>query len=166
MVKTQAVLKHVQPQQVASLLLDSSKVRLYNKRSRGRRDIRQISVPGDQDAKIVQSITQSPLPTKQKIISVTFMHARPLGNGTYLVVSRAVVDNKTQQHDNQFKSEILLGVNLLEPTEDSSGTRMTSVMHIHSPALPALVASRLGVQSAVSFVKDLRQGALCQPQSS
>ena len=152
MVKTRAILHNVSPKELAHFLMNSSKVHMYNKRSLGRRDVRHIPVSSGH-AKIVESISQPPFPTSQPITSVTFMYARPLDNGAYLVVSRAV--QKAGQ--DKTKSEILLGINLLEPTGEN-GTRMTSIMHIHAPAIPAVLAKRLGSYSAVQFVKDLRLG--------
>ena len=157
MLKTVAVIC-MKPKDIADLLLDSSRVRVYNKMSIGRNDIREIPCRYG-IAKVVKNLTQPPI-TNQKIESTTFLHARQLGEeGTYLVVSRAVVDTMDDNDDgtnNNGKSEILLGVNLLEPCDDQTSCKMTSVTHVYAPALPAVLATRVGIKSAINFVEDIR----------
>jgi hypothetical protein len=88
MLKTEAIIR-MKPKDMAELLLDSTRVQVYNKMSIGRKDIQHI-VCDQGIAKIVKNLTQPPI-TKKKIESTTFMHARRLNEeGTYLVVSRAV----------------------------------------------------------------------------
>lgn len=159
-IKTEARLG-IAPKDMADLLLDSSRVKIYNKMSIGRSDIRCIECDKGV-AKIVKNLTKPPM-TKKKVESVTFMHSRKLDEtGTYIVVSRAVIKPgiKSCNEENTeecVKSEILLGVNLLEPIDnDKLGSKMTSVTHVCSPALPVLVAKRVGVNSAINFVNDIR----------
>jgi len=161
MIRTEAILPNITPSEMADLLLDSSRVKVYNKMSIGRQDIRQIQCATG-IAKIVKNLTQPPV-TSKKIESTTFMHARKLNDkGTYLVVSRAVslpstTSTESNNDKEHGKSEILLGVNLLEPCGDGNrSSKMTSVTHVYSPALPAMIATRVGVSSAISFVKDIR----------
>jgi len=160
-IKTEARLQ-ITPKDMADLLLDSSRVRIYNKMSMGRKDIRIIDCDKGV-AKIVKNVTKPPL-TSKKIESVTFMHSRLLDEkGTYIVVSRAVTlpstattgEEKDRDVEEFGKSEILLGVNLLEPCDDNS-SKMTSITHVYAPALPTLVAKRVGVNSATNFVHDIR----------
>lgn len=156
MLKTEAVIC-MKPKDIADLLLDSSRVRVYNKMSIGRKDIREIACQYG-IAKIVKTLTQPPI-TSQKVESTTFLHARQLSEeGAYLVVSRAVVGTKDDDDDvgSNSKSEILLGVNLLEPCDDQTSCKMTSVTHVYSPALPAVLATRMGIKFAVNFVEDIR----------
>jgi hypothetical protein len=156
MLKTEAVIC-MKPKDIADLLLDSSRVRVYNKMSIGRKDIREIACQFG-IAKIVKNLTKPPI-TSQKIESTTFLHARQLSEeGTYLVVSRAVVGAMDDNDDvgSNGKSEILLGVNLLEPCDDQLSCKMTSVTHVYSPSLPAVLATRVGIKSAINFVEDIR----------
>lgn len=156
MLKTEAVIG-MKAKDIADLLLDSSRVRTYNKMSIGRKDIREIACRYG-IAKVVKNLTQPPI-TNQKIESTTFLHARQLcEKGTYLVVSRAVADAMDDNADGSTngKSEILLGVNLLEPCDDQTSCKMTSVTHVYSPALPAVLATRVGIKSAINFVEDIR----------
>jgi hypothetical protein len=158
MIRTEAIIQNIKPSEMAELLLDSSRVKVYNKMSIGRHDIRQIACEKG-IAKIVKNLTQPPI-TSKKIESTTFMHARQLNaEGAYLVVSRAVSIPSVEgsnEGDDHGKSEILLGINLLEPCEGNRSSKLTSVTHVYSPSLPAMVATRVGVNSAINFVKDIR----------
>lgn len=148
------------PQEMAELLLDSSRVKTYNKLSLGRTDMKQIEgIVGC--SKIVRNLTKPPI--GDKLQATTLIHARELDHGSYLVVSRAVpfpesLDDKQTEYG---KTEILLGVNLMVPHSHSS-SRVTSVTHVYSSALPAYLAARVGVSSAINFVRDLRD--LVQPR--
>jgi hypothetical protein len=168
MIKTQSVLPFA-AEEVADLLMDSSRVKAYNKMSLGRKDIKIL----DGQTKIVRNLTQPPI-AKSKMLSVTLMHARPLResdfdllqsmktsslatlkNG-YLVVSRAVpkADTSTEYADIP-RNDILLGVNLIQEL-NANECVMTAVTHVYSPSLPMMLATRFGISGARNFVKDLR----------
>lgn len=141
-VKTASVLP-MSPKEMASLLMDSSKVQSYNKMSLGRKDevILQQGIDTDAksgsmgiggEAKIVRNLTKPPL-SKKLMEFVTIMYARRLesddhvgvgimgGNHQdgYVVVSRAVSGgqwgtlNREGEESERTRSEILLGVNLI-----------------------------------------------------
>lgn len=158
MLKTESLIR-MKAKDIADLLLDSSRVQVYNKLSVGRFDIREIPCQNGV-AKIVKNLTQPPI-TNKKIESTTFLHARKINQeGTYLVVSRAVSGSMDEDADtSNGKSEILLGVNLLEPCEDQTSCKMTSVTHMYSPALPAVLATTVGIKSAINFINDIRSVA-------
>lgn len=102
------------PKAFTELLMDSSRVRSYNKMSLGRSDVVKFQEgidstseeKGNGEAKIVRNLTKPPL-SKRNMEFVTFMHARRmlesddvgigiLGGGTdggYVMVSRAVGGN-------------------------------------------------------------------------
>jgi hypothetical protein len=155
MLKTESLIR-MKPKDIADLLLDSSRVQVYNKLSVGRSDIREIPCQHG-IAKIVKNLTQPPI-TNKKIESTTFLHARKLNQeGAYLVVSRAVSGSMDEDViGNHGKSEILLGVNLLEPCDDQTSCKMTSVTHMYSPALPAVLATTVGIKSAINFINDIQ----------
>lgn len=165
MIKTEAVVRNMTPKELAELLLDSSRVQVYNKMSIGRSDIRAVECETGV-AKIVRNLTQPPI-TSKKVQSTTLMHSRQLNEaGAYLVVSRAVTlpNSGEKEEEEHGISEILLGVNLLEPcADDASSLKMTAVTHVYSPALPVVLAKRIGVKSAISFVKDIR--SVCEDPS-
>jgi hypothetical protein len=166
MIKTKSVI-NMSPKDMAELLLDSSRVKTYNKMSLGRKDakVMQKGVDthgpmGHGETKIVRNLTQPPV-AKKKMLATTMMHGRPLRptddiiEGGYVVVSRAV-PNLAEETQAYMKSEILLGVNILRNMADPNTCRVTAVTHVYAPSLPTVLASRLGVKSAIDFVKDVR----------
>eukprot|EP00977_Amphora_coffeiformis_P021271 scaffold9129_cov150-Amphora_coffeaeformis.AAC.1 len=124
--------------------------------------------------KIVRNRTQPPMGAKP-MVATTLLHARPYGNNnsnnsdndnntqSWLLVSRAIGgtyfdDNDDNNNNGGATSEMLLGVNLFEAVP-GVGTRMTAVTHIYSRSIPSVLAERLGVKSAIQFVKDMRGAA-------
>jgi hypothetical protein len=158
---------NMSPKEMAELLLDSSRVKTYNKMSIGRKDVRVMQKGvdthdhfGHGETKIVRNITKPPV-AKKKMLSVTMMHGRALRptdgiyEGGYVVVSRAVGDPAVETEDYAL-SEILLGVNVLRNTGVPNQCRVTAVTHVYSPNLPSMLASRIGVKGAINFVRDIR----------
>jgi hypothetical protein len=159
LIKTQSILP-MAAEEMADLLMDSSRVKIYNKMSLGRVDLRVLN----ERTKIVRNLTKPPV-AKSNMVSVTLMHKRNLTEEDthfltgphktgYLVVSRAVPGADTEYTDIP-RNDILLGVNLLQDLGPNE-CMMTAVTHIYSPSLPTMLASRLGVSSAINFVKDIR----------
>lgn len=136
-------------QDVVDLMMDSSKVPMYNTWSLGRKDcwVR------DAHTKIVQNRVQPPIGSKQ-VVSTTLLHACEVDNNAWVIVSRAV--RGFPEPEDASKTEILLGVNLVEPISDNS-CRLTSVNHVYTSGLPTILAERLGVNGAIKFVNDLRR---------
>jgi hypothetical protein len=175
-IKTRSIIPFA-VEEMVDLLLDSSRVQLYNPWSLGRRDcwiaVSDASttsattgdkVPERTITKIVKNRVQPPLGSKA-MVSTTLLHARPAlsDDGSWIVVSRSVGHNgsvrfaaPTDDDSTAGRSDILLGVNLLQPVSDDSCI-LTAVTHVYSSAVPTLLAERLGVQSAVKFVKDMRK---------
>ena len=159
-VKTQAIIPHASPAVLADLLMDSSRVQTYNPWSVGRIDVWVKPHNGGSDdnssiTKIVRNKTQPPYGGKP-LIATTLLHQRKLkDNDAILVVSRAV--GGPPPEPNVGVSDILLGVNLLEPHGNGNGTLLTAVTHVYSSAIPTLLAQRVAVKSAKQFVEDLRK---------
>ena len=155
-IKTKSILP-LASEEMATLLLDSSQVKIYNKLSVGRFDVRDF---GDGRTKIVCNLTKPPI-SKSNMVSCTMMHSRTLiSEGTSsphrcLVISRATPGMIGDDLTDQPRNDILLGVNLLEDIGPNE-CLMTAVTHVYSPALPSILAKKLGVSSAVNFVKDIR----------
>ena len=155
-IKTKSILP-LASEEMATLLLDSSQVKIYNKLSVGRFDVRDF---GDGRTKIVCNLTKPPI-AKSNMVSCTMMHSRTLiSEGTSsphrcLVISRATPGMIGDDLTDQPRNDILLGVNLLEDIGPNE-CLMTAVTHVYSPALPSILAKKLGVSSAVNFVKDIR----------
>jgi hypothetical protein len=164
-VKTKSILP-LSAQEMAELLMDSSRVTIYNKMSLGRKDVRIFN----DCTKIVRNLTKPPI-AKSQMVSVTLMHSRALqeqdydllvqgGREGYLVVSRAVPRMLEAELAELPRNDILLGANLLQDLGPDQ-CLMTAVTHVYSPALPTMLARKLGVSSAINFVKDIRRA--CEP---
>lgn len=153
--------------EMVDLLMDSSRVQSYNPWSLGRRDC-WVADNGTR-TKIVKNRVQPPLGSKV-MVSTTLLHARPAtsaADGSWIVVSRSVGGFHFAEADDATagRSDILLGVNLLQPVDDTSCI-LTAVTHVYTSAVPTMLAERLGVKSAVKFVKDMRSlkdGAIAVP---
>ena len=174
-IKSQSILP-LSAEEVADLLMDSSRVKVYNKISLGRDDIKVM----DDKTKIVRNLTQPPV-AKSNMLSITLMHSRRLNeqdgdlvnsmkdpitkksivasssslSDGYLVVSRAVPAAASPDDGDLVRNDILLGVNLLQEIGPNE-CLMTAVTHVYSPSLPTMLASRFGVKGAVNFVNDVR----------
>lgn len=151
------------PEEVVDLLLDSDRVTTYNQWSQGRTDCWIASAEDGslKRTKIVKSTTQPPLGAK-RMVSVTLLHARPWGaDGGWIVVSRSPGGKAYFDPDDSpsSRSDILLGVNLLSPLDDESCV-LTSLTHLFSPAIPAMLAERLGAKSAIKFAMDVRKSKI------
>jgi hypothetical protein len=174
-VKTRSIIP-LSPKEMVDLMMDSSRVKEYNPWSIGRRD---CWVSDDGYTKIVQNRVQPPLGAKP-MISTTLLHACPIdnlssstssSNPAWVIISRAVGGGtnafpmaaaNNDDHRQQYgHSEILLGVNLLEPIpgddDDEDSCVFTAVNHMYSSAVPTVLAERVGVKSAIKFVKDMRK---------
>lgn len=158
-IKTRSVVP-MSPQEMAELLLDSDRVKTYNAWSTGRKD---MWTTEDGLTKIVKNRTQPPIVGSKAVVGITLLHARPLEHepGSWLVVSRAVGGGRFFEPDGEDKgagkSDILLGVNLLQPVAgDAESSILTAVTHAYSSGVPTMLAERLGVKSAIKFVKDMR----------
>ena len=145
-------------QDMADLLMDSEKVKIYNKMSLGRDDVKVLS----EGTKVVCNLTKPPV-AKSNMVSCTLMHSRQLSPEKHLVVSRAAPGMIDETMSELARNDILLGVNLLQDNGPNSCV-MTAVAHVYSPALPTILAKSLGVSSAINFVKDIR--ASCKPVGS
>ncbi|CAJ1942852.1 unnamed protein product [Cylindrotheca closterium] len=164
-VKTKSILP-MSAQEMAELLMDSSRVKVYNKMSVGRKDVFQWG----ENTKVVRNLTKPPM-TKSNMVTVTMMHSRPLKEKDFplikgphkegfLVVSRAVPGIPDPEIADLPRNDILLGVNLLQDLGPNE-CLMTAFTHVYSPSIPKLLAAKVGVTSAINFVKDIR--TLCEP---
>lgn len=161
------------PEELVELLLDSGRVQTYNPWSVGRQDVWKSLTTNL--TKVVKNRTQPPLGSTP-LVAVTLLHAKRLANDNWLVVSRAIGgplfrdDNTSGEDDSKSDrpvqySDMLLGVNLLEPTGPNS-CRLTAITHVSTPSVPTILAERLGVKSAVKFVSDLRAAATVDSSGS
>jgi len=166
-----AAIVNMSAKTLMELLVDSNRVKEYNKLSLGRQDL--VTFDGNLDTegpfgksitKVMKSETKPPM-IRKTLVFVSILHAKELVDGSgYLIVTRAVhrPEDEKASMANAIQSEILMGVNLIRKVEGEEDTKclMINVNHIRSPMVPMMVAKRIGVSSAVGFINDIR--ALCQ----
>jgi hypothetical protein len=151
---------------LVDLLMDSSRVKEYNKLSLGREDLvvfqdsmHENGPFGRSVTKVMKSASKPPL-IRKHLVFVSVLHAKELEDGSgYLIVTRAVhhPDNENVGATNVIKSEILMGVNLIRKIDGSDDRcLLINVNHIRSPMVPMMVAKKLGVSAATGFVNDIR----------
>ena len=161
---------NMSPKKIVDLLLDSSRVKEYNKMSLGRTDVMVLkdnfandSAFGGIVTKVVKSESQPPL-VRKRLQFLTLMHVRELedGNG-YLIASRAVTQAKESgdvEDGTILSSEILMGVNVIRNIYgEENRALMINVNHIRSPMVPMFIAKKIGLSAAEGFIHDMR--ALC-----
>jgi hypothetical protein len=108
--------------------------------------------------KVMRSESKPPM-IRKTLVFVSLLHAKELEDGSgYLIVTRAVHTPEAKGPANVMKSEILMGVNLIRKIEGAEDSRclMTNINHIRSPMIPMMIAKRLGLSAAVSFLHDVR----------
>lgn len=160
-IKTKSILP-LSAEEMADLLMDSSRVKIYNKLSVGRTDVKTLA----EGTKVVCNLTKPPI-SKSNMVSCTLMHSRKLeddGAGRsasprHFVVSRAAPGLIDESLGDLSRNDILLGVNLLEDRGPNECV-MTAVTHVYSPALPIMLAKKMGVSSAINFIKDIRSSCV------
>mmetsp|Transcript_22323 Transcript_22323/g.51150 ORF Transcript_22323/g.51150 Transcript_22323/m.51150 type:complete len:252 (-) Transcript_22323:268-1023(-) len=181
-IRSRGIVDGMSPKELAELIMDSSRVNVYNKMSLGREDVRVLQTGVDThdpetgrrgETKIVKNVTKPPL-TKKMLEFVTLMHARRLGGGEeglegsegYLIVSRAISvssGDRNSYDDKKSKvvrSEILLGVNIMRSVKGrDDATELVAVTHVNSPLTPMMMAQKLGKKGAVDFLRDIRIAA-------
>jgi hypothetical protein len=146
------------------LLVDSSRVKEYNKISLGREDI--INFDGNLETggpfgkaitKVMRSETKPPLLKPLALTSILHAKQMPDESG-YLIVSRGVHRPDEEVVSSGLKSEIVIGVNLIVDFDDDDHDRclIINVNHIFSPMVPLYIAKRVATSSAHGFINDIR----------
>ncbi len=157
---------NMSPRSLANLLVDSSRVKEYNKMSIGREDIMVLQEDETCVTKIVVGKSKPPMLSKTLMLkSVLHMEELPGGGtqGGYVVVSRAIAqaeDDEAVEDPKVILSEMLMGLNIMRCVEGAPDRCiLISLTHLRSPVIPMMMAKRLGMTSAVNYINDIR--ALC-----
>ena len=146
------------------LLVDSSRVKEYNKMSLGRKDLIVFQDSMDSPGAFGRSVTKvmksesKPPMIRKTLVFVSVLHAKELVDGSgYLIVSRAVHHPDEAGPSNSVQSEILIGVNLIRKVKGAEDSKclMVNVNHIRSQ-VPLMIAKRLGLTAAIGFINDIR----------
>lgn len=168
--------------QMVKLLLDSGRVKEYNKMSLGRIDERYFvkgvdrssecpitGLPGE--VKICCSKSQPPVIRKPVELRL-LLHARPLpsndGYGsTFLTVGRSAWETEAGTIDaiDQYvtRCEMLLSVNLIRDlppsvlnSKEEQWCEITTITHGVSPGIPISIGRRVGLAAAAKYIRDIR----------
>ena len=155
------------PKDLFDLLIDSDRVKEYNKLSLGREDLLVLQDDLLEDGpfgssvvtKVMRSKTSPPLISKTMEL-VSMLHAQELDDSSgYFIVTRAVThpDEQNGSGGSVLRSEILLGVNIIKRVEgDPDRCIMINMIHMRSPMVPMMIANRIGATAADNFIRDLR----------
>lgn len=173
------------PRKLLELLLDSSRVKEYNKMSLGRTDsfVFQAGLESQSifdggvilgEMKIIRSLSKAPF-VKHPIELISLLYARELNHlkddipreiRGFIVITRAVMEDEDtkngKKNEKTSRSEMLLGVNLIryidDDVEDENCCRaeFTTVTQMFSPLIPMMVAKRIGLSSAANFIRDIQ----------
>jgi len=160
------------------LLLDSNRVKEYNKMSLGRENEHffakgvhnpskcpKTNIHGE--AKIVRSRSQPPVVRKPVELRL-FIHARRLDSGNdnegtkYLTIGRSVWENEDGTVDTEVteatRCEMLLSVNLIRDVSyhGEKWCEITSLTHGVSPGIPIFIARKAALMAAEKYIKDIR----------
>mmetsp|Transcript_18688 Transcript_18688/g.38382 ORF Transcript_18688/g.38382 Transcript_18688/m.38382 type:complete len:778 (+) Transcript_18688:284-2617(+) len=169
---------------IAQLLLDSDRVKQYNKMSLGRTDEQSFATGVERaekcpatgitgEAKIVRSKSQPPLVRKPIELRI-LLHARRLtseeeelkSGARYVTIARSVWETPEGTTDAEdlesTRCEMLLGVNLIRELNAPNSVNgqklceLTTITHAVSPGIPLVIGKRVGLAAAGKYIADIR----------
>lgn len=152
------------PRALVDLLVDSTRVKEYNKMSIGRDDM--IILQEDVNCVTKINIGKSKPPMLGRTLMLkSLLHMEELPGGGqqagYVIVSRAIAhadDDEAAEDPKIIHSEMLMGVNIIRAVEgDPDRCLLININHLRIPMIPMMFAKKLGVSSAVNFINDIRQ---------
>lgn len=154
---------NMSPKSLADLLMDSTRIKEYNKMSLGREDILVLSNSETCITKIVRAKARPPMLGKTMVLT-NLLHMQELPGGGkragYAIVSRAIVhadDAEVMGDPKVVQSEMLMGLNVLRVVDgEPDRCVMINLNHLMSPMIPAMLSKRLGLTAAVNFINDIR----------
>jgi hypothetical protein len=171
--KARCVITQISTEQLIELFMDSTKVKLYNKHSNGRKDICNLPCKNGLVTKIVEN--QTKIPFTNKIISMTTMlHARKIAgsNNDFIIVSRSVELNHNGHSKEDAgalsmdrhavaspgdRNEILWGINIIRQVPGyPDKVDFTTMTQANSSAIPGFLARKLGLKCAIEFLNNVR----------
>jgi hypothetical protein len=157
---------NMSPRTLVDLLVDSNRVKEYNKMSIGRDDILNLRKEETRVTKIIVGRSKPPMLGKTLVLK-SLLHMEELPGGGersgYVIVSRAIslADDVNAPVDPKvLYSEMLMGMNIIRAVEGDPGRCvLINLNHLRSPMIPVYLAKRLALGAAVNFINDIR--ALC-----
>ena len=157
---------NMSPKDLANLLVDSDRVKEYNKMSVGRDDILVLHEDEKCVTKIIVGKSKPPMLGKTLMLkSLLHMEELPGGaeEGGFVIASRAIAladDAEAAEDPKIIHSEMLMGLNIIRAVEgEPDRCILINLNHLRSPMIPMMFAKKLGLSAAVNFINDIR--ALC-----
>lgn len=139
--------------QLKRLIMDSSKVKIFNKYSGGRIDVHHIG----KNTKIVWNRTKIPLAIKPYDFC-TLMHAvDDEDNGEAMIISKGIEDPRVPIKSDFSRSEVIFALQVLCPSKhDESKTEFTTISHVKYAGTHPFLAWRSAFQGSVSYFRHLK----------
>jgi len=152
LVKAQGIIDG-SPEEVLEMMVDSSRVKEYNKFSNGRDDLQIL----DPSTKVVWNRTWPPL-CKQPHDFCSVLHARRLPGEGWLMVTKAAEHPGAPAGKGYKRSKILLGVSVMKPVPGQpKKTELTTYNHVYSAGIPVLIADKVSVKTAADFITNVNR---------
>mmetsp|Transcript_5459 Transcript_5459/g.10397 ORF Transcript_5459/g.10397 Transcript_5459/m.10397 type:complete len:264 (+) Transcript_5459:1299-2090(+) len=165
--KARGIISQMSTQQLLQLFIDSTKVKLYNKHSNGRKDVFNIHCRNGLVTKVVES--QTKVPFSNKIISMTTMlHARKItdSENDFILVSRSVEranfchakeDGTNEESLPGSRNEIHWGINVIRQVPGyKDKVDLTTITQANSGVIPGFLVHKLGVKCVIEFINNVR----------
>jgi len=144
------------PNKVLEMMVDSNRVKEYNKFSYGRDDVEVLST----NTKIVWNRTWPPFCVKPHDFC-SIMHHRSIGEAGYIMITKATEHPDVPVRSAYQRSKILMGINILRPVPgDTSRTNITTYNHVISKGVPILIADKVSVHTAADFLTNIEKAFL------
>jgi len=155
LVKAQGIVD-ASPEEVLEMMVDSSRIKEYNKFSKGRDDLQVL----DQNTKVVWNRTWPPL-CKRPHDFCSVMHTRRLADNSFIMVTKATEHPRAPVSKAYQRSKILLGVSVMRPIPgDAHKTQLTTYNHVVSAGIPVLIADKVSVKTAADFIVNVNEAFL------
>ncbi len=146
------------------LLVDSTRVKEYNKMSLGRQDLVTFGGNLEEEGPFGKSITkvmrsESKPPMMANIALTTVLNAKQLPDGSGHVIVSRTVHRPEKEGGDGAATEVVMGVNLVVDFDTDNGAErciMINVNHMRSPGVPLYIARKIAVTTAQKFINDIR----------
>ena len=150
---------NIEPETLVEYLMDSSKVKEYNRYSAGRFDIEHISP----NSKIVWNTMNIPVGIKPyDFCTLIHRYSRPLQDEIYLV-SRSFLHDLVPDNKNYGRSEKIIGLNILRPVrpvgsfKSSTLTEITCISHQRYANTPPIMIEKSMMRGKINYLRKLRE---------
>ena len=157
-VKSSTIIE-IEPEILIEYLMDSSKVKEYNRYSAGRFDIEHISP----NSKIVWNTMNIPVGIKPyDFCTLVHRYSRPLQDEIYLV-SRSFIHDLVPDNKNYGRSEKIIGLNILRPLrpvgsfKSSTLTEITCISHQRYANTPPIMIEKSMMRGKINYLRKLRE---------